>query len=349
MKASIRRHGIVIRTLDIPGPSARIGSGEDCEIKIEDPYLAPHVADVVQKNDGWHIVDAGTSLEGVSRSGGRVDEEKIVGGEAYSVGGFEVFFGELGGAPDLSSRSTAAAESVPAGVVPRTIMEPYPGPSGGSDVPKTVMDVPLPPAAPPQAPPPRPAAAQAAPPPSSGPQFVPLKTTSNLPVPPPAQAQFQQPQPGPSYAPAAAPPRKSKRGLLLVGGVGAALLLLLVVLLATSGGEAPPVPEQPETTTTAEPVAETTTAPPADPVAIGNQAAAKLDLEQALSSWQTALQGSANPELQSRYAQVSYELALVYAAANDTARARQHLENVTKYGPPDSNEVRLAKARLSKL
>lgn len=334
MKASVRRHGIVIRNIDVNGMSAKIGSGDQCEIRIEDPYLAAHVADLVQRNDGWHIVDAGTSLEGLTRGGSRIDDEKVVGGEAYGIGGFEILFGEVGASSgDYSSRATAVSSPVASGgdmVVPKTMVEPMPY-AGGRDAPKTIVDMPLPPASAPSGP--------------STPQFVPLKTAHNMAVPssgPPPQQYAPQ-----AYAAAPAAPKK-KRGLIVVGVIGAVLVLLLIAMLALMGGGESAPTEQAKATPTPQATAAPTPTP-ADPLAAGNQAAANLDLEKALAAWETAIEKSPSPELQRKYAQTAYEVALVYAAANDTARAREHLEKVTKFGLPDSAEVQLAKARLSKL
>ena len=58
MKVHIRRQGIVIRTVEVRGDKASIGSGADCEIRIDDPYLGAHVADLVNRGGEWRIVDS---------------------------------------------------------------------------------------------------------------------------------------------------------------------------------------------------------------------------------------------------------------------------------------------------
>src|SRR5512134_3797703 len=142
MKASIRRHGIVLRSIDLFGNIAKIGSGEQCEIRIDDPYLAAHVADVIRRADGWTIADAATSLEGVTRGGARIEEEKIVPNEPYLIGGFEIVFeGDVARAP---ASAPSYGQQVQPGVVPRTIVEQPlpPGTGGAREMPRTVVDMP---------------------------------------------------------------------------------------------------------------------------------------------------------------------------------------------------------------
>ena len=329
MKASIRRHGIVLRTIELTGNLAKIGSGEQCEIRIDDPYLAAHVADVIRRADGWSIADAATSLEGVTRGGSRIEEEKVVAGEPYMVGGFELVFEGAGAVAPMSANARTFAGQPEAGVLPRTIVEQPLPPGTGREVPKTMMDTPLPQGTPASAP--------------AGPQFRPMQTAHNVPVPPPHQQQYAQHAPGV----AAAPPKKRRTGLLLVAVLGVLMVLLLVVILAAVGGRKKSA--KPKAPTASQTPAPTQTAPPpptADPVKTGDTFAASLEMDKALASWEQAIEKTPNPELQKKYARAALDLALVYAAANDTARSREHLEKVAKFGPPESDEVRMAKAKL---
>jgi hypothetical protein len=328
MRASIRRHGIAIRSVELSGNIAKIGSGEQCEIRIEDPYLAAHVADVINRADGWYIADTATSLEGITRGGGRVDEEKIVSGEPYSIGGFELLF--EGGGPSQASASNQGQ----AGVLPRTMVEPLPPSArqgaGNVEMPRTVVDMPIPGAQP---------AAAASP---GGPQFRPMATAHNVAVP-----QAAQMMPQAQMHPGQPAPRKSRRGLLVIAALGMVMLLVvLVAVLAMMGGKKKPASQ---TTATSVPTPQPTAAPtppPVDPLAAGNKFASELQMDRALASWEEALQKAPSPELQKKYAQAAYEIALVYAAANDSAKARAHFEKVAKYGVPESAEVKAAKARL---
>ena len=59
-----------------------------------------------------------------------------------------------------------------------------------------------------------------------------------------------------------------------------------------------------------------------------------------------AIQAGGNDPLRAKYAKVAYDAAMVYAAANDTAKSKTYLERVVKFGPPDSPEVSEAKARI---
>ena len=132
-------------------------------------------------------------------------------------------------------------------------------------------------------------------------------------------------------------------------GEVALLLAILVVVLAAVGGRKKSAKPQ-AATATQTPVTKTTPPPPppADPLKAGDSYAASLDMDKALASWEQAMEKTPNPELQKKYARAALDMALVYAAANDTARSREHLEKVAKFGPADSEEVRVAKAKLGK-
>jgi hypothetical protein len=89
MKISILRNDIIVRVVDISGNAARIGNAPECEIFIDDRYLSPHVGDLVLKDGTWRIVDAG-ELNGIRSTRGPVDDEPIVDGATYSIGGYDI-------------------------------------------------------------------------------------------------------------------------------------------------------------------------------------------------------------------------------------------------------------------
>lgn len=123
MKVSVRRNGIVLRVVDVHGGRARIGNSADSDIVIDDSYLSPHVADFVQRDGEWRVIDAG-KLEGVRKGGARIDDEPLVSGSVYTVGGFELI-PEFGSAPAAVNPDVSAAAYVPATVMaPRVAMTP---------------------------------------------------------------------------------------------------------------------------------------------------------------------------------------------------------------------------------
>lgn len=89
MKISILRNDIILRVVDIKGKAARIGNAPECEIFVDDRYLSSHVGDLVLKDGTWRIVDAG-ELNGIRSTHGPVDDEPIVDGATYSVGGYDI-------------------------------------------------------------------------------------------------------------------------------------------------------------------------------------------------------------------------------------------------------------------
>jgi hypothetical protein len=113
MKISVLRNDIILRLVDINGERARIGNGPECEIFIDDRYLSPHVGDLVLKDGTWRIVDAG-ELNGIRSARGPVDDEPIVDGATYSVGGYDII-------PHLDEAKPFRAAS-PIATVPETIV-----------------------------------------------------------------------------------------------------------------------------------------------------------------------------------------------------------------------------------
>jgi predicted component of type VI protein secretion system len=113
MKISILRDDIILRLVDIKGDRARIGNAPECEIFVDDTYLSPHVGDLVLKDGTWRIVDAG-GLNGIRSKNGPVDDEPIVDGARYSVGGYDIIPHLDGAKP---SRAAPPTESFPETIV----------------------------------------------------------------------------------------------------------------------------------------------------------------------------------------------------------------------------------------
>jgi hypothetical protein len=116
MNVSIRRQGILIRNFPATTDVLRIGSGNDCEIQLSDPYLAPLVAQIVLSHGIWRIVDGGTSMEGVRKNGLRIIDETVEPGQTYVVGAFELLTDA--NRPDLPP--SHAEESIPMTMVSRS-------------------------------------------------------------------------------------------------------------------------------------------------------------------------------------------------------------------------------------
>jgi hypothetical protein len=201
MKISILRNDIILRVVDIKGERARIGNAPDCEIFVDDPYLSPHVADLLLKEGVWRIVDAG-GLKGIRSSAGPVDDEPIVDGATYSVGGFDLIL-------HLSSAAGPLRPPPPSFTVPETIMgsrDDFGMPHDrAAEIPKTSYD---------QVSSPRQEFA-------SG--FQSVSTT-------------------PAAAPPPGPPPRLRRLLVVAGVAGAGILALLVIALLRDEPKAVPAP-----------------------------------------------------------------------------------------------------------
>lgn len=323
MKVLVQRHGIVIKTVPINGDRASIGSGAESDIVIDDPYLPAHMADLVRQSDGWHMVDAATSLDGVLRDGNRIDDEKVAPNALYSVGGFEILVqldqAPAGAPPPQAARSDAPylptiAESV---AVPRTMMEPAPDMSE-REVPKTMFETPMPSSPPPKRPP----------------------------------AQLIQPQIPPSRAQAAqqpAPAARPKPRRMVIIGVALVLGVLLLLMVAIGkGGKKKTAPGKDVVTTTA-PATETTATAAPQPVALQpQQMLEQLKYDDALSAWEAQLAAAnADPALRQRYADVALEVARIHAA-NGSPAATRYYEKVAQFGPADSAAVIEAKKKLGR-
>ena len=347
MKVSIRRHGLVIKSIEIQGREAKIGSDPENRVHLDDPYLAAHVADIVHRGDDWYIVDAGMSIDGVLHNGARVEDEPLLPGEVYSVGafeivpeGFEVSPTTLEGLKQRIPDPGEAATQVTSDMMP-TQAGAMPIPRSEEDnVPKTEFKTDL-----------KELRKQAGfdrteekPTPKSF-TFRPLTMGGNQPAPAPLQqAAPQMPVPG---AQAAAPAKKAggsgKRMLLIIAAMIVVILVLAVVMLRMRGSKAPAESAPP-------PVATTGTEQPSGPADLASQGDAQartLEIEKALASWEQAINRGASAELKGRYTRTALELAKVHAAAHDSTKSRLYFEKVLQYGDPVSAEVAEAKARLA--
>ncbi|MHB0968185.1 MAG: FHA domain-containing protein [Thermoanaerobaculia bacterium] len=340
MKLAIQRHGIVIRTIDLRGDTARIGSGPECEVMLDDPYLAAHVADFVKRPDGWYVVDTAASLEGVSRDGVRIEEEKVAAGATYSVGGFEIV-PQLG--PEVSAPAAQAAAPQFDSVLPRTMMEtelPPRSPAQAREIPKTMMEAELPPEIRGDV------APQAR---AETPRNVVRSTPAAAPKAPGLEG-FQRvdTRPGTAAAPAVAgsAPKKSKALLFVAAGLGALIVLVAIIGIVAGGKKTEPA-KPTETATAATPKPAEPVPTPAVP-ASADQLLAKLDADKALAAWEATLASAPDPATQDRYAALALELAQLHSAANDTAKANAYFERVVKFGRPDSDAVKTAKKRLGR-
>lgn len=341
MKVSIRRHGIVIRMIDVGGDKARIGSGDQCEVRIDDPYLSAHVADLVKQANMWRVVDTGTSLEGVTRGGSRVEDEPVMAGQAYAVGGFELLFEPEPGAAaprPVDSEAVTARTASPSGGafnVPETMVESFQDmrhapaqqrPQQNAPIPKTMFEAPVPPHGGSPASASRPAAAA----PMSNPAL-----------------QGFQPMAGAPVVVASAPKKGSGKKILLLAAVVGLLFFLVLIGLLLGRGKKPVPPVVATNTAPAATPTPIVVNPEADPAQQGDAYAQNLDVDRAIESWEKALTKKSTPELQQRFARVALEVGLVHAAANDMTGAKKYFEKVVKYGQADSEEVLTAKAKLT--
>lgn len=307
MNVSIRRHGILIKSVPVGGDRARIGSGADCEIQLNDPFLSPVVAEVVKRDGSWRIVDAGTSLEGVVHDGVRVIDEPFAAGEPYLVGAFEL------AAEDSTPRAAAAADD---DAFPMTMLE-----SRMPEIPGTMIQQ-------------MPARKAAAPPQAAAPaNKLVFSSVSSAP---------QQ-----AAAPAAAQRKSSAvPRILLIALLSVAVLFLAILFVAKSGRKSP-ARATTATAATATHAAATTAPAPTTPANAEELAKRlELDKAFAAWDAQLAA-GTAGPEVRQRVVRGSLELARAYTAANDTAAARPYFERVLRYGAAGSDEVRVAQAHLN--
>lgn len=334
MNLSIRRQGIVIKTVSVKGDRARIGSGEDCELQLNDPYLAAHVADLIERQGQWRIVDAGTSLEGISLDGARIEDEILQFGKPYVVGGFEVVAepATVKASPIAAGAAASRVPAEPSEAFPKTMMagevEVPRTMFGGTAVPKTMMagDVEVPRT-------------------MFGGTAIPLAPPSAT-VPPPQTNRpvvAATPQSGAPAQSGITPPSK-KRMLLL--GCGVILVVILLTLGLIIGFSKPAaVATKPAVAQPSPKPAAPVTAPMTSPDA-GTPIAPQAQYDRALAGWAATLDKSPTAELRARYARTAFEVGMVYSAAHRTPEAAAYFQKVVKYGEPGSKEVLTAKSRL---
>lgn len=314
MKILIKRHGIVIKSTSVAGDKASIGSGPDADVMIDDPYLGAHVADLVRRGGAWHIVDAGTSLDGVTRNGQRVDDEPLIEGETYAVGGFEIVVEGSGGPKPL--------HTIP-GFMPATTVAPAAAPAaspGARDdeplIPKTMYQ-------------PYESAKPASPPPPPIPVAVPQRS-----APPPGFTPVAHVPRGADSEPRQ--PKNPRLRLILIAMCGAFAMLLLLILVVKGGSDKKKKNEDVARSDTAsQPLP-----PPVKPVekkldAVreGERLLGDLRFDEALAAWEPML--ASNAEVKRRYAEVALDLGRTYSAAGDYARAEQYFDKAKKAGASD--------------
>jgi len=89
MKISVRKQGVPVKSITASTDRLRIGSSDDCEIQLNDPFLAGLIAELVLRDGEWRIVYSGLSIDGCTRNGVRVSDEPVEPGQLYVVGPFE--------------------------------------------------------------------------------------------------------------------------------------------------------------------------------------------------------------------------------------------------------------------
>lgn len=316
MNVSIRRQGINIKTIPVNKDRVRVGSGADCEIQLTDPFLAPVVAEFVHRGGEWYLVDSGTSLEGITRSGIRVIDEPVEPGQSYAVGAFELI---TNANQNRIGAATSAGGSGKA--IPMTMVE-----ADLRAIPRTVVEsIPRAPEVP-----------HGAPRESGSGQrivFQPVVAAA------PAMPSSVSPQRGTSVI---------RRILLIAVVVALTIVIGLAVILS---GRKParrvsPAASTAPVTATTKPVLPVPAAPAPD----GDALARKLEIEKAFAAWESELSAnpSASPELRRKVANGAFELARAYAAVNDRTSAARYFEIVIRHGQPDSAQVREARARLQR-
>jgi hypothetical protein len=305
MNAEIRQQGVRIKMVPITADRARIGSGESCEIQLKDPFVAQLVAELVRDGDGWRIVDAGTSIDGVTHNGTRVLDERVIAGESYTVGAFELIID-----PEQAMRAAQAASAQAGGAIPMTMMSADLG-----VIPGTMI---------------RPAeAAPARPQANSKLVFAPVAA---------------EPRAVPQRRTAApATPSSTRRRVLLVAAVALATICISLAVLVSSAPKQARGGAKDSTTATQQ-----QTAPPSAPVASvsGDVLASNLEIDKAFAAWEAEFATKPSPELRDKIVRGAFELARAHAAAGDSVAASRHFARVVRYGDPNSEAVRIARARV---
>ena len=345
MKIAIRRHGVVVKTLELKDKKATIGSDPGSFIHLEDPYIASHVADLVLQDGDWRLVDTGLGLDGISRQGMRVIDEPILPGETYSVGAFEIIAEGFEVSPTTmagmkSSQLDPSAVATKVESLDLLSPETRPGtspPTNSEATPATVAvsfeelrgGIPAP----------EPEGKKTF-------RFAPVTGGGSEPAPVPLRDIPPVPQPMSQLSVEAAAPASgggSKLRVILVVAVSVAVVLLL---LAVAVSTLKPADEPKD-----EIVAPVETAPPvvtaAQLVAEGDAHAAVLEIDQAIEKWEEALTKGAGDDVRERYLRTAMSLARVHAARPDKATANRYFKKVIDYGGEGSPLVEEARARLA--
>src|SRR5258708_12780302 len=90
MNISIRRQGILIRNIAVTTDTLRIGSGDDCEVQLADPFLSPLVAKMVLHNGEGPFIDAAMNLEGIRKNGVRISAKPVDPAHTYPARPFDL-------------------------------------------------------------------------------------------------------------------------------------------------------------------------------------------------------------------------------------------------------------------
>jgi hypothetical protein len=307
MNVSIRRQGILIRNFPAMTEVLRIGSGNDCEIQLNDPYLAPLVAQIVLSHGIWRIVDGGTSMEGVRKNGVRIIDEAMEPGQTYVVGAFELLTDA--NRPDLPA-AHGGEEAIPMTMVSSSVAE-----IPGTMIQSRAQSRP---------------AAGGEPPRGGSLRFEPLRA--------PAAAYATPPRRSTPSRSRAIPIVITAAFVTIIGG------LAVIVMTAPKPKPKPPAAALPAAgvpAATAHPVA-----PPPPPDGMQLARNLQLDQAIAAWEAAVAA-GTADAATKQRIVNGALEIGHVYAAANDTVTARRYFEKVVRYAEPDSAAARYARSRLS--
>lgn len=309
MNVEIRRQGIVIKSVPVTSDRVRIGSGDVCEIQLNDRYLAPVVAELVRRGQEWRIVDAGVSMEGVTRGGSRVMDERLESGESYIVGAFELVID-----PHPLSR---ASREVPTdnGSIPMTMMEANLG-----LLPSTMV--------------------QGAKPAPAG--NLPGRATDGKLAFAPIEAPRQMP-PARGGEVRGSVPGSTRRRVLLIAAVVVATICIGLALVVGTGDSKKRSQVRPSDPVATKPAP----APAAVRGASGDELAANLEIDKAFAAWETEFAAKPTAELRDKIVSGALELARAYAAAHDAQTAARYFEKVVRYGDPSSDAVRLARSRVA--
>lgn len=343
MNVSVRRHGLVVQTVRITGDSARIGSAEECEVRLADPAIAPVVGEFVGRHGIWRIIDNGTDASGVKKYGVRISDEILEPGITYVIGAFELMTDAnparkitqatsiLGEGEDLELLPTMVGgvdgDTDEVESFPVTMVRPERNTDEVDSFPMTMIQADL----------------------RDTPATViqdfeeirtPRKPRPSVVEPAPGKLVFhKQEQQAEPPAPKTRP--RSKRDLATFAGLAAVVIVLTVI-----GIRFAMVPGAPPQTSTV------SAAPPAPSVASlvadGDRYARELQLDQAFASWEAAAQKSPDAALRARISSGAFDIARAYAAAKDGANAKKYFAKVVKYGDPNAPEVAYAKSYIAR-